>query len=465
MRTDGPGAEVSEEDTHMAEDDDDTINTTAEPVQVEQGTTDSEAGQTPATATGSQKSGLNTLGDMFHTKIGPYSMSVWLLIFAVVLGYASYGMPLMRDLPEYGRGHLNGYELLVDSEDYFSATLTIDGAGIIRYVPTVALIVLLIVAVLVLLPRMRIEQISRYTSKLNVPQDGIIGKYLVMVLGLVLVVLAVLLLTWSGRVYDPGVFELQLFETGSGAYALLVSGLLIAFIGFMDSLRTRPEENYTMSLLIFRDPSPRVVSEPEPEQPSDDILSKLTAFFTDRKNMTIAAFLVGGILVLLGLYYILSRIGDADFILSEAISDLGVIVLGILVVRFAKGLYEGKIVEKVDVMSRVIMTLGMGMMLNLLLGMVYEASVYTVIWFMVAAFVYLYGEYMERDKTPPIADKIVWVLMMVGSLLVVLWAIYNLVRGMENPSVYMLMNVVRILAGLFILFLTLDPGVRKRMGI
>ena len=72
MRTDGPGAEVSEEDTHMAEDDDDTINTTAEPVQVEQGTTDSEAGQTPATATGSQKSGLNTLGDMFHTKIGPY---------------------------------------------------------------------------------------------------------------------------------------------------------------------------------------------------------------------------------------------------------------------------------------------------------------------------------------------------------------------------------------------------------
>ena len=207
------------------------------------------------------------------------------------------------------------------------------------------------------------------------------------------------------------------------------------------------------------------MSEPEPEQPSDDILSKLTAFFTDRKNMTIAAFLVGGILVLLGLYYILSRIGDADFILSEAISDLGVIVLGILVVRFAKGLYEGKIVEKVDVMSRVIMTLGMGMMLNLLLGMVYEASVYTVIWFMVAAFVYLYGEYMERDKTPPIADKIVWVLMMVGSLLVVLWAIYNLVRGMENPSVYMLMNVVRILAGLFILFLTLDPGVRKRMGI
>ena len=448
----------------MAEDDDDTINTTAEPVQVEQGTTDSEAGQTPATATGSQKSGLNTLGDMFHTKIGPYSMSVWLLIFAVVLGYASYGMPLMRDIP-YGM-ELNGYELLVDSEGYFSDFYTIDEAGIIRYVPTVALIVLLIVAVLVLLPRMRIEQISRYTSKLNVPQDGIIGKYLVMILGVVLVVLAVLLLTWSGNITYPYFPEpFQEFETGSGANALLVSGLLIAFIGFMDSLRTRPEENYTMSLLIFRDPSPRVVSEPEPEQPSDDILSKLTAFFTDRKNMTIAAFLVGGILVLLGLYYILSRIGDADFILSEAISDLGVIVLGILVVRFAKGLYEGKIVEKVDVMSRVIMTLGMGMMLNLLLGMVYEASVYTVIWFMVAAFVYLYGEYMERDKTPPIADKIVWVLMMVGSLLVVLWAIYNLVRGMENPSVYMLMNVVRILAGLFILFLTLDPGVRKRMGI
>ena len=450
----------------MAEDDDDTINTTAEPVQVEQGTTDSEAGQTPATATGSQKSGLNTLGDMFHTKIGPYSMSVWLLIFAVVLGYASYGMPIMRDLPQYGNMQLNGYQLLVDSEDYFSANITIDGAGIIRYVPTVALIVLLIVAVLVLLPRMRIEQISRFTSKLNVPQDGIIGKYLVIVLGVVLVILAALLKTWSGNVMYPYYPEpFQLFETGSGANALLVSGLLIAFIGFMDSLRTRPEENYTMSLLIFRDPSPRVVSEPEPEQPSDDILSKLTAFFTDRKNMTIAAFLVGGILVLLGLYYILSRIGDADFILSEAISDLGVIVLGILVVRFAKGLYEGKIVEKVDVMSRVIMILGMGMMLNLLLGMVYEASVYTVIWFMVAAFVYLYGEYMERDKTPPIADKIVWVLMMVGSLLVVLWAIYNLVRGMENPSVYMLMNVVRILAGLFILFLTLDPGVRKRMGI
>lgn len=464
MRTDGPGAEVSEEDTHMAEDDDDTINTTAEPVPVEQGTTDPDAGQTSAPAAGSQKSGSNTLGDIFHTKVGPYSTSVWLLIFAVVLGYASYGMPLMRDIP-YGM-ELNGYELLVDSEGYFSDFYTIDEAGIIRYVPTVALIVLLIVAVLVLLPRMRIEQISRYTSKLNVLQDGIIGKYLVMVLGVVLVVLAVLLLTWSGNITYPYFPEpFQEFETGSGANALLVSGLLIAFIGFMDTQRTKPEENYTMSLLLFRDPSPRVMSETEPEQSSDDFLTKLTGFFSDKSHMTIASFLVGGLLVLLGVYYIVSRIGDDDFILSEAVSDLGVIVLGLLVLRLAKGLYEGKIVEKVDIMSRVIMTLGMGMMLNILFGMFYEASFSSVIYFMAAAFLYLYGEYMERDKTPPIADKIVWVLMMVGSLLVVLWAIYNLVRGMENPSVYMLMNVVRILAGLFILFLTLDPGVRKRMGI
>lgn len=462
---DGSGADVSEEDTHMAEDDD-TINTTAEPVPVDQGTTDSDAGQTSAPAAGSQKSGSSTLGDIFHTKVGPYSTSVWLLIFAVVLGYASYGMPIMRDLPQYGNMQLNGYQLLVDSEDYFSANITIDGAGIIRYVPTVALIVLLIVAVLVLLPRMRIEQISRFTSKLNVPQDGIIGKYLVIVLGVVLVILAALLKTWSGNVMYPYYPEpFQLFETGSGANALLVSGLLIAFIGFMDTQRTKPEENYTMSLLLFRDPSPRVMSEAEPEQPSDDLLTKITGVFSDKSHMTIASFLVGGLLVLLGVYYIVSRIGDDDFILSEAVSDLGVIVLGLLVLRLAKSLYEGKIVEKVDIMSRVIMTLGMGMMLNILFGMFYEASFSSVIYFMAAAFLYLYGEYMERDKTPPLADKIVWVLMLVGSLLVVLWAIYNLTRGMSNPSLYMLMNVVKIIAGLFIMFLTLDPVVRKRMWI
>ena len=95
----------------MAEDDDDTINTTAEPVQVEQGTTDSEAGQTPATATGSQKSGSPSFLQLYFLSYDSSSTSLPLLTnssinFSTVFSFANFNdTPFVHKPDRYNPAH------------------------------------------------------------------------------------------------------------------------------------------------------------------------------------------------------------------------------------------------------------------------------------------------------------------------------------------------------------------------
>ena len=75
------------------------------------------------------------------------------------------------------------------------------------------------------------------------------------------------------------------------------------------------------------------------------------------------------------------------------------------------------------------------------------------------------GEYMERDKSNETVDRIMWVLMLLGGAILTLFNAYGLIMGLKDPGLYLIMNLALILAGLFMVFLTLNPQVKARMGM
>ncbi len=395
--------------------------------------------------------------ELFQKKIGPYSVTVWLLMFAIILGYASYGMTMMKGVLDPSLG-FTGYDLVT----HRAFKNTVLEAGWIRFVPTVALIVLVITGILVLLPRLRIKEINKYASKLYLVTSTTAGKNLMLILGIVIVILGIITASWSG-ISTTGGIRRDVLDPTTGVYILLLSGIMIALLGFLETRQKTQADEGELSLLLFRSPAPRPASEPEP--PATDGIGKLVQFFNNTTYLTYVTFAISLILILLGLYSMVVGNGEFQDRFPVIVGGIGIVLAGILVFLLAKNLYEGKIVEKVDVMSRIIMTLGMAMMAYLLFDMFALASIWSVLAFIAAALVYIYGEYMERDKSNETVDKIMWVLMLLGGAILILANAYGLVMGLKSPNLYLLMNVALILTGLFIVFLTLNPQVKTRMGM
>lgn len=409
----------------------------------------------PATDPAPQNS--KSLTDILQYTVGPYTLSVWLLMFAVILGYASYGMAMMKITWDPSVG-FNGYELVT----YRGFNNTDFDAEWIRFVPTVALIVIVLTGILVLLPRLRIKEINRYASKLYLIPSNIAGKNLTLIFGVLIAVLGIITASWGG-VSRTAWGTQDVLDPATGVYVLVLSGLIIALLGFLETRQGTQADEGELSLLLLRSPAPRPASEPEP--PATDGLGKLVQFFSNTTYMTYVAFAVGLLLIFFGLYAMVVGNGEFQERIPIIVGEIGTILAGVLVFFLAKNLYEGKIVEKVDVMSRVIMTIGMAMMVYLLFDMFAMSSIWLVFAFFVAALVYIYGEYMERDKSNETVDRIMWVLMLLGGAILTLFNAYGLIMGLKDPGLYLIMNLALILAGLFMVFLTLNPQVKARMGM
>ena len=399
-----------------------------------------------------------SLTGLFQNKIGPYTISVWLLMFAIILGYASYGMDMMKSVLDPSVG-FTGYELVT----HRAFKNTVLDAEWIRFVPTVALIVIILTGIFVLLPRLRIKEINKYASKLYlIPTSNTAGKNLMLILGVVITILGIITASWSGVARTGGISQ-DVLDPTTGVYVLVLSGIIIALLGFLETRQGAQTDEEELSLLLFRSPAPRPASEPEP--PATDGIGKLVQFFNNTTYLTYVTFAISLVLILLGLYGMVVGNGEFQERLPIIIGEIGQVLAGVLVFFLAKNLYEGKIVEEVDVMSRIIMTLSMAMMVYLLFDMFAMASIWMVLAFIVAALVYVYGEHMERDKSNETVDKIMWVLVLLGGAILILFNAYGLIMGLKTPGLYLLMNVALILAGLFIVFLTLNPQVKASMGM
>lgn len=190
------------------------------------------------------------------------------------------------------------------------------------------------------------------------------------------------------------------------------------------------------------------------------------SFLSDNKNFGLAMMVAGILMAIIAVVNIVLH-----FTLGVAITAVGSIIYGLMIVGVGSSTRKGEISQKLDILGKYVFVVGAGLIVTSLfaaIGVAVElglvgvvAGIITVIISLIIGLIIIWISKKMTDGQVSTIDRVIWIILVIMFIISILGAIMQMLGGI----LAFLLGVCNLVIFLFLLSALFDPEVKKAMGM
>ena len=190
------------------------------------------------------------------------------------------------------------------------------------------------------------------------------------------------------------------------------------------------------------------------------------SFLSDNKNFGLAMMVAGILMAIIAVVNIVLH-----FTLGVAITAVGSIIYGLMIVGVGSSTRKGEISQKLDILGKYVFVVGAGLIVTSLfaaIGVAVEpglvgvvAGIITVIISLIIGLIIIWISKKMTDGQVSTIDRVNWIILVIMFIISILGAIMQMLGGI----LAFLLGVCNLVIFLFLLSALFDPEVKKAMGM
>lgn len=190
------------------------------------------------------------------------------------------------------------------------------------------------------------------------------------------------------------------------------------------------------------------------------------SFLSDNKNFGLAMMVAGILMAIIAVVNIVLH-----FTLGVAITAVGSIIYGLMIVGVGSSTRKGEISQKLDILGKYVFVVGAGLIITSLfaaIGVAVElglvgvvAGIITVIISLIIGLIIIWISKKMTDGQVSTIDRVIWIILVIMFIISILGAIMQMLGGI----LAFLLGVCNLVIFLFLLSALFDPEVKKAMGM
>lgn len=190
------------------------------------------------------------------------------------------------------------------------------------------------------------------------------------------------------------------------------------------------------------------------------------SFLSDNKNFGLAMMVAGILMAIIAVVNIVLH-----FTLGVAITAVGSIIYGLMIVGVGSSTRKGEISQKLDILGKYVFVVGAGLIVTSLfaaIGVAVElglvgvvAGIITVIISLIIGLIIIWISKKMTDGQVSTIDRVIWIILVIMFIISILGAIMQMLGGI----LAFLLGVCNLVIFLFLLSAFFDPEVKKAMGM
>ena len=190
------------------------------------------------------------------------------------------------------------------------------------------------------------------------------------------------------------------------------------------------------------------------------------SFLSDNKNFGLAMMVAGILMAIIAVVNIVLH-----FTLGVAITAVGSIIYGLMIVGVGSSTRKGEISQKLDILGKYVFVVGAGLIITSLfaaIGVAVElglvgvvAGIITVIISLIIGLIIIWISKKMTDGQVSTIDRVIWIILVIMFIISILGAIMQMLGGI----LAFLLGVCNLVIFLFLLSAFFDPEVKKAMGM
>lgn len=190
------------------------------------------------------------------------------------------------------------------------------------------------------------------------------------------------------------------------------------------------------------------------------------SFLSDNKNFGLAMMVAGILMAIIAVVNIVLH-----FTLGVAITAVGSIIYGLMIVGVGSSTRKGEISQKLDILGKYVFVVGAGLIITSLfaaIGVAVElglvgvvAGIITVIISLIIGLIIIWISKKMTDGQVSTIDRVIWIILVIMFIISILGAIMQMLGGI----LAFLLGVCNLVIFLFLLSALFDPEIKKAMGM
>lgn len=190
------------------------------------------------------------------------------------------------------------------------------------------------------------------------------------------------------------------------------------------------------------------------------------SFLSDNKNFGLAMMVAGILMAIIAVVNIVLH-----FTLGVAITAVGSIIYGLMIVGVGSSTRKGEISQKLDILGKYVFVVGAGLIVTSLfaaIGVAVEpglvgvvAGIITVIISLIIGLIIIWISKKMTDGQVSTIDRVIWIILVIMFIISILGAIMQMLGGI----LAFLLGVCNLVIFLFLLSALFDPEIKKAMGM